>query len=101
MILAEFKDEMKERLVSWINILEKHGLNVNREKAEYMVIGGDEKSIDINEWQISAIESCKYLGSTLQTNGTIEKEIKSKINQGWLKSKSLSGVLFDKRIATN
>ncbi|CAK9292424.1 unnamed protein product [Gordionus sp. m RMFG-2023] len=25
-ILAESKDEMKERLVSWINILEKHGL---------------------------------------------------------------------------
>ncbi|CAK9289920.1 unnamed protein product [Gordionus sp. m RMFG-2023] len=64
-----------------------------------MVIGGDEtECIDINEWQILAIESCKYLGSTIQTNGTIEKEIKSKINQGWLKWRSLSGVLFDKRI---
>ncbi|CAK9292807.1 unnamed protein product [Gordionus sp. m RMFG-2023] len=64
-----------------------------------MVIGRDEtESIDINDWQISAIESCKYLGSTIQTNGTIEKEIKSKINQGWLKWRSLSGVLFDKRI---
>ncbi|CAK9296394.1 unnamed protein product [Gordionus sp. m RMFG-2023] len=98
-ILAESKDEMKERLVNWINILETHGLKVNREKTEYMVIGGDEtESIDINDWQISAIESCKYLGSTIQTNGTIEKEIKSKINQGWLKWRSLSGVLFDKRI---
>ncbi|XP_065312605.1 uncharacterized protein LOC135922116 [Gordionus sp. m RMFG-2023] len=47
---------MKERLVSWINILEKHGLKVNREKTEYMVIGGDKtESIDINEFQISAI----------------------------------------------
>ncbi|CAK9289922.1 unnamed protein product, partial [Gordionus sp. m RMFG-2023] len=82
-----------------INILETHGLKVNREKTEYMVIGGDEtECIDINEWQILAIESCKYLGSTIQTNGTIEKEIKSKINQGWLKWRSLSGVLFDKRI---
>ncbi|CAK9296378.1 unnamed protein product [Gordionus sp. m RMFG-2023] len=91
---------MKERLVIWINILEKHGLKVNREKMEYMVIGGDEtESIDINDWQISAIKSCKYLGSTIQTNGTIEKEIKNKINQGWLKWGSLSGVLFDKRIS--
>ncbi|XP_065321090.1 uncharacterized protein LOC135928562 [Gordionus sp. m RMFG-2023] len=64
-----------------------------------MVIGGDEaESIDINEWQISAIESCKNLGSTIQTNGLIEKEIKSKINQGCLKWRSLSGVLLDKRI---
>ncbi|XP_065323210.1 uncharacterized protein LOC135930355 [Gordionus sp. m RMFG-2023] len=98
-ILAESKEEMKERLVSWINLLEKHGLKVNREKTEYMVIGGDEtESIDINEWQISAIESCKYLGSPIQTNGTIQKEIESKLNEGWLKWRSLSGVLFDKRI---
>ncbi|XP_065322600.1 uncharacterized protein LOC135929806 [Gordionus sp. m RMFG-2023] len=63
-----------------------------------MLIGDETKIIDINEWRISAIESCKYLVTTLQTNGTIENEIKSKINQGWLKCGSLSGVLFDKRI---
>ncbi|XP_065318873.1 uncharacterized protein LOC135926868 [Gordionus sp. m RMFG-2023] len=81
-ILAESKDEMKELIVSWINILEKHGLKVNRKKTEYIVIGEDKtESIDINEWHIPAIENCKYLDSTIQ-NGTIEKEIKSKINQG-------------------
>ncbi|XP_065320715.1 uncharacterized protein LOC135928239 [Gordionus sp. m RMFG-2023] len=31
-------------------------------------------------------------------NGTIEKRIKSEINQEWLKCRSLSGVLFDKKI---
>ncbi|XP_065320674.1 uncharacterized protein LOC135928212 [Gordionus sp. m RMFG-2023] len=82
-ILAKSKGEMKERLVSWNNILEKPGLKVNRENTEYIVIEGDEtESIDINEWQILAIENCKYLGSTIQTKGTIEKEIKCKINQG-------------------
>ncbi|XP_065322634.1 uncharacterized protein LOC135929834 [Gordionus sp. m RMFG-2023] len=83
-----WKDEMKERLVSWINILKKQGLKVNRSKTEYMVIGGDEtENIDTNEWQILAIENCKYLGSFIQT-----KEIKSKINQGWLKWRSLSAL---------
>ncbi|XP_065317702.1 uncharacterized protein LOC135926000 [Gordionus sp. m RMFG-2023] len=70
-ILAESKDEMVERL-----------------ETEYMVIGDEIESIDINEWQILPIE--KIMGSTIQTNGSMEKEIKKSLT---LKGKDYSSIV--------
>ncbi|CAK9291535.1 unnamed protein product [Gordionus sp. m RMFG-2023] len=54
-ILAESKDEMKERLVSWINMLERHGLKVNREKTDsetWPTNESDERSLQTMEMRM-------------------------------------------------
>ena len=40
----------------------------------------------------------KYLGSTLTTDGNCEHDVKARISSGWMKWRSSTGVLCDKRM---
>ncbi|KAF3679211.1 putative pre-mRNA-processing factor 6-like [Capsicum annuum] len=41
---------------------------------------------------------CKYLGSLIQGNGEIDKDVSHRIGAGWMKWKLASGVLCDKKV---
>ncbi|PHT39435.1 putative GTP-binding protein OBGM, mitochondrial [Capsicum baccatum] len=50
----------------------------------------------IDETVMSKRESFKYLGSLIQGNGEIDKDVSHRIGVGWMKWKLASGVLCDK-----
>jgi len=76
---------------------------VSRSKTEYLhycfsgrVEAGREVTLDRRP--IPKVDKCKYLGSIIQQNGDIDKDITQRIKLGWQKWKSISSVLCDKRV---
>ncbi|XP_039748082.1 uncharacterized protein LOC120625171 [Pararge aegeria] len=47
---------------------------------------------------LNQVDSFKYLGSVINTKANTEDEIHSRINTGWLKWRSLTGVLCDAKL---
>jgi hypothetical protein len=45
------------------------------------------------------VNNFKYLGSTLSGNVDLDDEVEKRIRAGWMKCKTLSGVLCVKRLA--
>ena len=53
----------------------------------------------VQDWIVNRVEQYKYLGSVIEEEGGVEKEIKARIQSGWNKWREVSGVLCDKRIS--
>ena len=49
--------------------------------------------------KLKRVDAFKYLGSTVQGNGSLNQEINHRIQAGWNNWKKVSGVLCDKRIS--
>ena len=94
---------MNDRLESWRHTLEVRGFRLSRPKTEYLHCrfsgriedGGD---ITLHGRVIPKVAKFKYLGSIIQQNGDIDKDISHRIRVGSQKWKSVSGVLCDKRV---
>ena len=56
-----------------------------------MKLGG----VDVPE----EVEDFKYLGSTLQSNGDCEQEIKRRIQSGWNGWRKMTGLLCDRHVS--
>lgn len=103
-LCAKSEQELANTVNRWVNAIEESGLRVNRKKTEYMKtkFKSDENqlngSLTLGDWQLTSVDSFKYLGSTLQSDGGMDKEILARINSGWLKWRDLTGVLCDKNI---
>ena len=57
--------------------------------------------IHTNDWsnlaKITKSDRFRYLGSILQENGELDGDLNHRIRVGWMKCKSASGVLCDRR----
>ena len=54
-----------------------------------MTIGGE---------VIACTSKFKYLGSTIQSNGEMNRDVSNRIQAGWLKCQAATGVLCDKKL---
>ena len=68
-----------------LNLAVKYGLTVNVHKTKYLKCSRRQdqlKAINIENKEIEQVRSFKYLGSTVNTDSTIEEEIKERIGLG-------------------
>ena len=86
-------------LEQWREALEKRGMKVSRAKTEYMCLNGTPLgSVKMQSAQLPQVTDFKYLGSTLQSDGGMIKEINKRTQCGWNSWRKMSGVLCDKRV---
>ena len=84
--------------------MESKGFKMTRSKTEYMecVFSGrrtdPEEVIRVGDQAISTSDALKYLGSIIQSDGEVDKDVTHRIKIGWQKWRSATGVLCDKRI---
>lgn len=52
----------------------------------------------INDVPVTQINYFKFLGTILTNSGEIEADVKHEIQAGWMKWKTISRVLYNKRI---
>src|SRR5215467_3203283 len=101
--IAEQVREVVERLASVQEALESKGLKINREKTEHMESRwkGEQDSgerVTIEGRELKKVDSYKYLGTVVQEDGKIDREVSGKIQAGWRKFREASGVLCDRRV---
>ena len=73
---------------------------VNRSKAEYLCTNGenDEETVKMEEAKVPRVKKFKYLGSTVQENGSCERKIKRSVQAKWNELRKVSGVICDRRL---
>ncbi|CAN6573782.1 unnamed protein product [Malus baccata var. baccata] len=60
--------------------------------------GQNELGVRIGDQEIPKSDRFRYLGSILQKNGELDGDLNHRIQAGWMKCKSASGVLCDRRM---
>ena len=101
-------DETRRGIISkverWRQALESKGFRISRTKTEYMecIFSKNRKErepiVHIDGQEIPKTNYFRYLGSIIRNDGEIENDIVHRIKSGWLKWRSASGVLCDRRI---
>ena len=76
---------MKQKLECWRYALERRGMKVSRSKTKYLCInGGNEKeTVKMKDTKVPRVKKIKYLGLTVQENGSCEREVKKRVQAGW------------------
>ncbi|KAK3539779.1 hypothetical protein QTP70_013212 [Hemibagrus guttatus] len=76
-------------------------MKVSRSKTEYMCVNEREGSgtVRLQGEEVKKVQEFKYLGSTVQSNGEYEKEVKKRVQAGWNGWRKVSGVLCDRKIS--
>jgi hypothetical protein len=94
------------KLEIWRDALESKGFRISRSKTEYMVCkfsdtrSAYEEKVMIQDQEIPKSDRFKYLGSIISQDGEITDDVTHRIQVGWLKWRSATGVLCDKRVPT-
>ncbi|KAK3512866.1 hypothetical protein QTP70_028938 [Hemibagrus guttatus] len=100
-ICSESREQAEENLERWRFALERRGMKVSRSKTEYMCVNEREGSgtVRLQGEEVKKVQEFKYLGSTVQSNGEYEKEVKKRVQAGWNGWRKVSGVLCDRKIS--
>ncbi|KAK3556596.1 hypothetical protein QTP70_010791 [Hemibagrus guttatus] len=100
-ICNESREQVEENLERWRFALERRGMKVSRSKTEYMCVNEREGSgtVRLQGEEVKKVQEFKYLGSTVQSNGEYEKEVKKRVQAGWNGWRKVSGVLCDRKIS--
>ena len=96
-------EDLNETLENWREKLEGHGLAVNRTKTKWMRCKfnqeeEEEINLEMDSTILEEVNTFKYLGSVIQKDGGIEREITNRIQAGWANWKKCSGVLCDRKM---
>lgn len=70
-LVAETREEVKEKLNRWRDALESRGLKISRNKTEYMQMGeqDDDNQLHLAQERLKKVEAFRYLGSNLSQDG--------------------------------
>lgn len=104
-LVANTAEELERELERWRETLESNGLRISSKKTEYMFIdfvndgtAGPQNTIRLASEPLNMVVSFTYLGSLINNDGKSDKAVDHRIQAGWLKFRSVSGVLCDKRM---
>ncbi|KAK3569451.1 hypothetical protein QTP86_030088 [Hemibagrus guttatus] len=100
-ICSESREQVEENLERWRFALERRGMKVSCSKTEYMCVNEREGSgtVRLQGEEVKKVQEFKYLGSTVQSNGEYEKEVKKRVQAGWNGWRKVSRVLCDRKIS--
>ena len=82
------------------------GLEVNADKTKYMVMSGDQTAglnhtMKVDNSSIERVEEFKYLGTTLTSQNSIRKEIKSRLKLGNACYHSVQNIMSSSLLSKN
>lgn len=103
-LVDETKGGLNTKLETWREALETKGLKISRTKTEYMECNfsnsrsRDDAEVKIDNQELPKKEHFRYLGSLISKDGELGDDVTHRIQVGWLKWKSASGILCDRRI---
>ena len=101
-ICSESKEQVEDKLESWISALGRRGMKVKRRKTEYMCVNERQDNgngtVTMQVAEVAKVEDFKYLGSTVQSNGECGREVKKRVKAGWNGWRRMSGVICDRRV---
>ncbi|KAM1032662.1 hypothetical protein FF1_036269 [Malus domestica] len=103
-LIDETQEGVNVKLNLWREVLESKGLHLSRSKTEYMECkfsanrGQNELRVRIEDQEIPKNDCFRYLGSILQKNRELDGDLNHIIQAGWMKWKSASGVLCNRRM---
>lgn len=104
-LVAHTKDQLESSLEKWRDALESNGLRISRTKTEYMYLKfnenhviGPQDTVRLDSEPLKMTDSFTYLGSVLSSDGKCDQAVNQRIQAGWLKWRSVSGVLCDNRM---
>ena len=99
-LISESQEDLQVRLEECRRSLEEYGLRVSREKTEYMKFNTEgEGDVRMNGCQLKNVDAFKYLGSIVSKDGSIDEEVRCRLQAAWNNWKRTSGVLCDRRIS--
>ena len=99
-ICGETREEVEANLERWRYATERRGMRVSRSKTEYMCVNEmeDGETIRLQGAEMAKVKEFKYLGSTVQSNGGCDKEVKKRVQAGWYSWRRVTGMICDKRV---
>ncbi|XP_067125643.1 uncharacterized protein [Centruroides vittatus] len=101
-LIDEGREELQRRLNKWQDVLENEGLKISQTKTEYMFCNFDglpgTVTLKLNGIPLPESTEFRYLGSLLQNDSNIDRKVTRRINAGWLKWKSVTGITCNKRM---
>ncbi|KAM2034229.1 hypothetical protein ACFX16_037466 [Malus domestica] len=104
MLIDETQKWVNAKLNLWREVVESKGLRLSRSKTEYMECkfsangGQNELGVRIRDREVPKSDRFHYLGSILQKNGELDRDLNHRIQAGWMKWKSAFGELCDRRM---
>ncbi|KAK9118568.1 hypothetical protein Scep_016661 [Stephania cephalantha] len=105
-LVDETKDGVNRKLELWRNTLESKGFKLSRTKTEYMhcefrnTRHRDDGVVKLGEIEVPKVNHFRYLGSIIQNDGNIENDVTHRIQAGWRKWRSATGVICDRNVPT-
>ena len=73
---------------------------MSRTKTEYLCLnGGGRETIRLQGAELAKVDDFKYLGSTVQSNGDCDREVKKRVQAGWNGWRKVTGVLCDRNVS--
>ncbi|XP_070034531.1 uncharacterized protein [Nicotiana tomentosiformis] len=103
-LIDEVRDSVNAQLEVWRQTLESKGFKLSWTKTKYLeckfsgTTQGEEGEERLDSQVIPRRGSFKYLGSIIQGDREIDKDITHRIGAGWMKWRLASGVLCDKKV---
>ena len=95
---------MNAKVKLWWKTLKIKGFRLSRCKTEYMECKFSQRrtpdniEVSLSTHKILEKENFRYLGSMVQHDGGIDTDVSHKIQAGWTKWMSVSGVLCDRKV---
>ena len=102
-LVDETRVGVSSKLDLWRDRLEQKGFRLSRTKTEYVVfrLGEEEEGdggVSMGGDLVPEKDSFKYLGSVMQSDGSVDMDVKHRIQVGWQKWRAASGVLCDRKV---
>nr|XP_034838060.1 uncharacterized protein LOC117994277 [Maniola hyperantus] len=102
-LISDSARELQEDLEKWRESLEQNGLRISRTKTEYMFCNFNpnallDPGITLGSTALPRAKTFKYLGSVLSEDGSIEADVTQRMTSGWMKWRTLTGVLCDAKM---
>ncbi|XP_063540276.1 uncharacterized protein LOC134749304 [Cydia strobilella] len=102
-LIDKCANKLNATIQQWKQALEDNGLRISRSKTEYLKCSFSDQPIPstdivIEGQPVPKVDQFKYLGSMLTADANIDADVTHRVNAGWLRWRTLTGVLCDSRI---
>ena len=103
-MIRKSKEDIIVKMELWRETLESKSFRISRTKTEYMKCkfnqsrSSESGELKLDDKPIPKSEQFRYIGSIIHKDGDISVDVAHRIQAGWIKWRSASGVLCDKNI---
>ena len=90
--------DTQNRLESWQKVLTDNCLKINLAMTEHLPTRENPLPMKLNGEELNNVDHFKYLGSMIDKDGTVERDLDHRVQAAWSSSRNLTGVLYDRTI---